>query len=583
MRRQKVNNESIKEYFMYAKDKYLLNFVPPEAKNIKICNLSKKRFTVNDVFSFSLLFDVGGEKHKRDYVLKLFPQNEKNCEKEYMILKLLNLERVLVPQVLVREIDCKFFGAPFIIMEKVDGVPFKKYLNSVDENGARRVIERFACALLKLHEVKWKKYELKFLEIPEDDYAYAEKQVFWEQELPDYVNKKGFKWATDWLKFNARKNPCHRYSLVRRDMNLNNFIVTKDIDIFMLDWEWVDVGDPLIDVGYAYHNIKHAFGVRNINKKGIRMASHFLKAYTEKATHKINPATLKYYLFSTGLREAIYLRYLKEQIENLSFVKRFGLIYLPIYPYIWWHYKSRYKHLEKYLRSVATGYEDEMFRTTGGKILSKMELEKILRFLKAESTDLILDIGVGSGRVSREISKIGAYVVAVDVNREAVLSAKMRQHPVKYEVILADGQFLPFKSGCFDGIICIRTLKYFSNYHLGISEMSRVLKPNGRLIVDFSSILGYESLLRYVTPVVSARGAHIFNFYKIRNLLTYHGLITEKYTWLQKIPHNFWNLFDNKIMLRLLLICEEVLGKLTPEIFSRSILFRCVKKVQLTV
>jgi ubiquinone/menaquinone biosynthesis C-methylase UbiE len=366
-------------------------------------------------------------------------------------------------------------------------------------------------------------------------------------------------------------------------MNLNNFIVTKNIDIFMLDWEWIEVGDPLIDVGYAYHNIKHAFGVRNINKKGIRMASHFLKAYSEKATYKVNPTTLKYYLFSTGLREAIYLRYLKEQIENLSFAKRFGLIYFPMSLYLWWHYRSRYKHLEEYLRSVAMGYEDAMFRTAGGKILSKMELEKILRFLKAESKELILDIGVGSGRVSREVSKIGADVVAVDVDREAILSAKIRQYPAKYDVILADGQFLPFKSCCFDGIVCIRTLKYFPDYHLGISEMSRVLKPNGRLIVDFSSMFGYESLLRHVTPVVSARGAHVFNFYKIRNLLTYYGLITEKCAGLQKIPHNFWNLFDNKITLRLLLICEEMLGRLTPEIFSRSILVRCVKKAQVTV
>jgi len=191
-----------------------------------------------------------------------------------------------------------------------------------------------------------------------------------------------------------------------------------------------------------------------------------------------------------------------------------------------------------------------------------------------------LDIGTGSGRIAREILlNTKANVVGIDIGRSAINSAKACARSLgRYEMVIADGQYLPFRPVSFDGIICIRALKYFPNYILGISEMSRVLKPCKRLVLDLSSTLGYENILKHITHSLSARGSHIFNFYKMRNLLKLHKFTVADSTSLQKIPHKLWNLSRNPTILKILIIGENILKKMTPLLLSRSILLKCVKE-----
>jgi len=574
----KIDLKIIRDYVYHAESKGLSSFIPNGATNVKFCKLYKWSRTVNNVYSFSVAYDDDGITRAVDFVLKLYPGDKEKCLREYNILKCLEWANFPVPKVFIKEIDEKFFGAPFIIMEKIKGKTLKDYIAHIDEKEIPNIIETFAKTLVHLHKLEWKKIGIDFLRTPKNKYYYAEKQALWEDELPNYVNKKGFEWATRWLEINAQKNPCGHYSLVRNDMNLNNFIVAQEDKIIMLDWEWVEIGDPLKDVGYAYHNIRHAFGIRNINRKGKKTASYFIRKYIENSGRKIDLSALRFYLFSAGLREAIYLRHVKEKLKRMSFAKNFGLLYLPFTPFIWWHYRSRYRHLESFLRREAMDYEEEMFGTPGGKILSEMEIKKVLGFLEAKPFELILDVGAGSGRISREIVfNTKANVVAIDAERLAIQSAKKGESLAKNEMVVADGQYLPFKNHCFDGIVCIRALKYFPDYVLGISEMSRVLKSNGKLVVDLSSILGYEAFFRYITHSISARGAHVFNFYKMKSLLKNQKLTVVKSTPLQKIPHKIWNLSGNTVVLQLLVISEKLLDKMPPQMLSRSILLKCVK------
>ena len=148
-----------------------------------------------------------------------------------------------------------------------------------------------------------------------------------------------------------------------------------------------------------------------------------------------------------------------------------------------------------------------------------LEIKEILRFLRPVSSELILDIGTGSGRIARQVLKnTEANVIGIDFVRSGIESAKARALNLSgYEMVVADGQHLPFRENSFDGIICIRALKYFPNYIQGIAEMSHVLKPGKRLILDLSSVLGYETIVRYITPSLGARGSHVFTIYKMRN------------------------------------------------------------------
>lgn len=577
----KVNPSIVSDYLSCNFSKETSDLIPLGATSIRIHKLSRISGGRHDTYTFSLAFRHEEKNLMLRLILKLYTE-EKIAKREYLTLRALERVNFPVPKAYLLETNEKILGAPFIIMKKVEGKNMADYVKHLSKEETLNFFERFAETLVTLHELKFEKADMGFLESPKDEYDYAKKQALKEEgKLLDCVKNQDFEWATKWLENNALKCPCNRYSLLHGDMNPKNFLITKAGRIVFLDWTWSEIGDALKDVGYAYHNIRHMFGARKIDKKGAEIAAHFLKQYVRGSSRNIHHFALQFYLFSAGLREAIFLRSLSEELANpSSTIRIFGAKFLPVFPFICWHFRSRYKHLRRFLQRIASDYEQAMFGTLGGKILSSMEIKEILRFLRPASSELILDVGTGSGRIAREILlNTKANVIGIDIGRSNIKSSKARARNLSwYEVVIADGQYMPFREDSFDGIICIRALKYLPNYIQGVAEMSRVLKFDKRLVLDLSSILGYEIILRRITHSLSARGSHVFNFYKMRNLLKLHKFAIADSIPLQKIPHRMWNLSRNLTILKLLIIGENVLRKITPSLLSRSILLECVKE-----
>jgi ubiquinone/menaquinone biosynthesis C-methylase UbiE len=288
-------------------------------------------------------------------------------------------------------------------------------------------------------------------------------------------------------------------------------------------------------------------------------------------------------MVSAGLREAIVLKYQSKRLLNpFLLAKTFGIKFSLFLPLVYWRYYSRFKTAQFFLKSIIADYETAMFRTLGEKILSTMEINDIQKFLNPQSFDLILDVGIGSGRVTREIlKKSNANVIGLDVSKTNIESAKTHlsiQNLGGYELVVADGQYLPFKEDVFDGIVCVRTLKYLKNYEQAISEASRVLKSGKVFVLDLSSPLGYELILRHITPSLSSRGSHVFNFFKMKRMLKLYGFRLVDFVPLQKIPYKVWTLSKDHSFLKLLIVLEGILRRITPLLFSISILVKCVKE-----
>lgn len=577
----KLPNPEIEKLQSYLNDNLLngpFKTLPKGATNIRVYKSSQLRGTVNSPCFVSATYYYKGKRSKIEFFLKFYEgesDSQMKCLHAYRVLKALEMANFPVPHVYSVEDSGGVLGTPFTIMEKVEGKTLKDYIKHLNKQETLSVIRRFAQTLVFLHELNPDKMKLDFLTVPKGKYEYAKKQ---KNDLPVYVKKRDVYWATSYLERNALKVPCNKYSLLHCDMNPKNFLVDATGKIIVTDWEWAEIGDPLKDVGYAYHSIAHIFGARSINRKGIPLANYFLKQYANFSKTKINPLSLRFYIISAGLRELIYFRYLSNQLINpFSANKLFGKKSFLLFPLFSLHFRRRAKHLERFLRRAITNYEELMFGTIGGKILSALEKEDILRLLSAKSSDLILDIGTASGRVAREIvSKSKSNVVGIDIWRSGIKSAKIRSN--KFIKVIAHGQYLPFKANSFDAIICIRALKYFPNPIQGVSEMVRVLKPNKKLVVDLSSPLGYEIILRHTTQTLSARGSHVFNFYKMKNLLESKGLIVVESVPLQKIPHKVWDLSTNLTVLHTLLISENILKRLPPLVLCRSVLLKCVNQ-----
>jgi thiamine kinase-like enzyme len=457
-------------------------------------------------------------------------------------------------------------------MERVEGQSLKKFVKHHTTKEVHNSLNHLAKTCAQLHELKINRIKGRIFSNPIDEYSYAKKFASLKDNL-DYGKNWDYKWATDWLTVNAEKFPCEKYSLLHFDMALKNFIITKDMKIIFIDWEWAEFGDPLMDIASAYHEIRQVMG--------IKFASLFIKQYMNSSKREIDYSKLRFYIIASGLNLVLYYRFLstKELATSRYLTKIYGKKLFPVFPLIRWYFTMRRKRLERYLRKELLNYEQVMFKTEGGKRLSSIEKENVLDFLNASSSDLILDVGTANGRIAREIIlKTGARVIGIDVGRPLSQNeSKKNEFIENYELVIADGQYLPFRKNVFDGVVCIRTFKYFPNYILGLSEMKRALVKSGRLIISLSSIFGYDIILRRVTHSLGARGHHVFNIYKTKNLLNQYGLSIVNSISLQKIPHPIWNLSDNLIILQILEIAERLLRIITPQFFARSVLLKCLK------
>lgn len=362
---KKVSPAVLSNYLLQHHIKGYYDIIPQKATNIKITNFKKIRGGMNEVYAFSIILFHKGKTMLLKLILKLY-EDRMTAEKEYLTLKTLKYAGFLVPHVYILEKNENLLGRPFIIMEKIDGKNIKDYIKNLSTKEIFNFFEQLAETLASLHKLDIK--DFNFLEQPKDKYAYAKKQsLFDEMWAKNIVKEKDFIWISRWLETNANRCPCYRYSLLHGDMNVNNFIITDGGKIFLLDWTWAEVGDPLMDLGYIYYHV--ILDLFNENYGG-KIFSHFLKYYIKKSGLNIDRFQLRFYMVAAGLREAIFLKYQAKRILNPLYLKKiFEAKYLPALLFFPWYYRSKFKQMQRFLRNITTDYETDMFRTIGGKIL----------------------------------------------------------------------------------------------------------------------------------------------------------------------------------------------------------------------
>ncbi|HEV2460852.1 MAG TPA: phosphotransferase family protein [Ktedonobacterales bacterium] len=176
-----------------------------------------------------------------------------DMSREYRVLAALAPVYARVPQPLVYCNDPAVFGAPFYLMERVDGVVLRRPLPEgldLSPEAMRGVSEAFIDNLAAIHALDATTGALSQLGHPD---GYLQRQVAgWIQryarartdDIPDVERVQA------WL---VERMPQQRYAaLIHNDYKYDNLIFNPadltDIRA-VLDWEMATLGDPLSDLG----------------------------------------------------------------------------------------------------------------------------------------------------------------------------------------------------------------------------------------------------------------------------------------------------------------------------------------------
>ncbi|WP_417443931.1 class I SAM-dependent methyltransferase [Joostella sp.] len=117
-------------------------------------------------------------------------------------------------------------------------------------------------------------------------------------------------------------------------------------------------------------------------------------------------------------------------------------------------------------------------------------LEKLITITSASKKDNVLDIACGSGIVSCEFAKYTNHVTGIDMTQGMLDEAKKLQIKLNLKNVIwqiGNVESLPYESNSFSIVVSRFGFHHFLNPLKVLSEMKRVCKPNGIvLIVDVS-------------------------------------------------------------------------------------------------
>ena len=109
---------------------------------------------------------------------------------------------------------------------------------------------------------------------------------------------------------------------------------------------------------------------------------------------------------------------------------------------------------------------------------------QLVAFAAVRSGESVLDVGTGTGVVAITASRAGAQVSALDLTPELLEQARENARISKQEEISwieGDAEKLPYADASFDVVLSQFGHMFAPRPEVVISEMRRVLKPNGRV------------------------------------------------------------------------------------------------------
>ena len=169
--------------------------------------------------------------------------------------------------------------------------------------------------------------------------------------------------------------------------------------------------------------------------------------------------------------------------------------------------------------------------------------------LKLKPGSVVLDAGCGSGRHLRALAKLpDLKLVGIDCNAkdaaDALIGLKNMPDALSYDyrVETADINALPFDNAAFDCVICSEVLEHIPEHEKALSELVRVLKPQGHLVVSVPRYFSERICWFISSEYHSNEGGHIRIYKKkqLRKMLDRQGITCWKINYKHALHAPYW-------------------------------------------
>ena len=280
----------------------------------------------------------------RDWVLRRPPLGHvlataHDMAREYRVMSALATTPVPVPAMVTLCEDPGVIGAPFYVMEYVEGSILRRTIDTdkLDDRQRTALAHHLIDTLADLHEVDPAAVGLSDFGHPD---GFLERQVRrWTQQLERSRSRDvpGFDDLADRL---AKQVPVsQRASIVHGDYRLDNVLVGPDQQILaVLDWEMATLGDPLCDLGLLPVYAAPVPGVAGIVSDGMGPHNGFpsieslIRRYADRSGLDVSELSwytaLGYYKLAV-ICEGIHFRFAKGQTVGPGF-DQIGSIVEPL-------------------------------------------------------------------------------------------------------------------------------------------------------------------------------------------------------------------------------------------------------------
>jgi trans-aconitate methyltransferase len=150
---------------------------------------------------------------------------------------------------------------------------------------------------------------------------------------------------------------------------------------------------------------------------------------------------------------------------------------------------------------------------------------QIIDLLKPQTGEVILDLGCGSGELTKAIKDSGAETYGVDSSPEMISKAKANYPEINFRVMDAAALDFDFK---FDAVFSNAVFHWIENPEKAVEKMFENLKDGGRIVMEFGGKGNVQNIVESVRISLAKRNLQFYDPWYFPSIGEFASLLENK-------------------------------------------------------